>query len=154
MKKNFLFTTILLCFSVFVLAQRPNAAKIDQAKIAILSTKLNLTEQQAIKFWPVYNQYMAEIKTAYQKRKQANDALANIDAASDADVERAMNQLMQSQEEELAIRKKYRTEFSKTLSVKQVAKLMQAEKEFKELLIKRLSKGNGAVPQGRGRFRN
>lgn len=154
MKKNILFTTVLICFSFVVLAQRPNAAKVEQAKIALLSTKLNLTEQQAVKFWPVYNQYMAEIKVVYQKRKQANNALENIDASSDSDVERALNQLMQSQEEELAIRKKYRNEFSKTLSVKQIAKLMQAEKEFKELLIKRLSRGNGEIPQGRGRFRN
>jgi formate dehydrogenase maturation protein FdhE len=134
-------------------AQERTGKKIEQAKIAILSTKLNLTEQQSIKFWPIYNQYLSEMKTIQQNRKAANDGLDNIETASDTEIEKNLNLLLQSQEDELSLSKKYRTEFARVLNIRQMALLIRAEKEFKEMLLRKIGAQQGIGKQG-GAFRN
>ena len=39
---------------------------IEALKVAFISKELNLTPQEAEKFWPVYNQYSDELRTAFK----------------------------------------------------------------------------------------
>lgn len=110
---------LLLCFS-FVKAQERNgqrAEKIQALKIAFITQKLKLTSSEAEKFWPVYNQYENEIK----------DLRTNNDG-----------NVIENEQKLLDIRKKYKPSFEKILGPQRLNDLFNAERDFRNLLIKRL----------------
>ena len=97
-----------------------NGGKIEALKIAYLTNKLNLSPEEAQRFWPVYNKYMEEI------RKTRLDAREN------------KQQEIVTDEKILVIRKKYNTEFGKVLSSEKVNAFFKAEKEFGTYLQKEI----------------
>ncbi|MEJ6506279.1 MAG: hypothetical protein QNL86_06750, partial [Crocinitomicaceae bacterium] len=64
--KNLLIVCLLM--SSFTLLSQGKSKKnerkeqIEQAKIAFISRKIELTTEQAENFWPIYNEMQAEIK--------------------------------------------------------------------------------------------
>jgi len=131
MKKILLILVIALGVSVVTVAQdeerKGNGSRIEALKIAYLTKKLNLSTDEAQKFWPIYNQYMGEI------RKTRIDARQNKEAE------------IPTEEKLLNIRKKYNGEFNKALSSEKVNTFFKAEKEFgtvlqKELLERRMQR--------------
>lgn len=125
MKKILLILTLFFATGMAVLAQdgdkrNPGGGRIDALKIAYLTQKLNLSTEEAQKFWPIYNKYAAEI------RKVRVDGRANNE--KEIDIE----------EKILNIRKRYNGEFSKALSAEKVNAFFKAEKEFGTALQKEL----------------
>lgn len=58
-------------------------------KIAFLTRRLNLTPDEAKKFWPVYNQFSDELKNIRESRnKAARDVKENLDNLSDKEIEK------------------------------------------------------------------
>jgi len=103
-------------------AQPPSAqqdAKIKSMKVAFLTEQLNLTPAEAEKFWPLYN--------AYSDEKRALRKSAGNDKSSDA--------YIKMKEKELALEKKYISQFKAVLPQAKVDKLHAAEKKFKQQLI-------------------
>lgn len=100
--------------------QREPGAKIEALKIAFFTRKLDLSTEEAQKFWPVYNKYSAELKKVRQ------DARANNSPE------------IETEEKYLAIRKRYNVEFSKVLPTEKVNAFFKAEKEFGTILQKEL----------------
>ncbi len=92
--------------------------KIQALKIAYITQKLKLTPAEAEKFWPVYNQYNNEIRTL-RINNQDGDVLEN-------------------EQKLLDIRKKYKPEFENILGPQRMNDLFNAERDFRNVLIKRL----------------
>lgn len=144
------FSVLLMLFlSVQLLAQPGNGdkkEKIAAAKIAFITKELNLTPQEAQVFWPVYNQFQNEMESLNKKRKsELMNAKNNIDAMSDADVAKVIDNEFGYQQQELDLKRKYNEEFKKALSVKKVAKFWVAEQKFKLFLLKQLKEQSPPV---------
>jgi hypothetical protein len=127
MKKYLMMLVMVFGVAGFAVAQDDNAkegkqdgGRIEALKIAYLTKKLNLSTGEAQKFWPIYNQYIAEV------RKTRADARANKTEEIKVD------------ESLLNIRKKYDGEFSKALSKEKVNTFFRAEKEFGTVLQREL----------------
>jgi hypothetical protein len=125
MKKLLLIITMFLTVGTLaVKAQddddKNNGGRVESLKIAYLTKKLNLSTEEAQKFWPIYNKYAEEI------RKARLEARAN--GGKEIDTE----------EKILGIRKKYNGEFVKALSSEKVNSFFKAEKEFNGFLQKEL----------------
>ena len=117
MKKFVLVLTIFFSGLTVLYAQDendPRGEKIQALKIAFITQKLDLTADEAQKFWPVYNQYDREVR--------------GVDR----------NDVMKSEEQLLNIRKKYQPSFEKVLGPQRLNKLFNAERDFREVLIRRL----------------
>jgi hypothetical protein len=113
--------------------QKGNGSRIEALKIAYLTKKLNLSTEEAQKFWPIYNQYMGEI------RKTRLDARQNQEGE------------IPTEEKLLNVRKKYNGEFNKALSSEKVNTFFKAEKEFgtvlqKELMERRMQRMENRKP--------
>ena len=93
------------------------AEKIESLKIAFITQKLNLSSDEAQRFWPVYNRYEVEMKGALKNNQ---------------------NDVIEKDENILNIRKKYRTEFSNVLGQERVNTLFKSENEFRGVLMRRL----------------
>lgn len=126
MKKLLIMLAIFLGVSVFAVAQDDNAddekqgGRVYTLMVAYLTKELNLTSEEAQKFWPIYNQYRSEI------RKTRIDGKTNKKTEIEID------------ENLLNIRKRYEGEFTKAVSKEKVNRLFKAERQFATVIQREL----------------
>ena len=92
--------------------------KIQALKIAFITQKLDLSAAEAEKFWPIYNEYEREINTLRMANRNGD--------------------VLDNEQKLLDIKKKYSPSFEKVLGPQKLNKFFNAEKEFRNVLIKRL----------------
>jgi hypothetical protein len=85
-------------------------------KVAFISKELDLTPDEAQKFWPVYNQYSKELNSTLKDNQDVIDR----------------------DEKVVSLRKRYRDQFTKVLGPDRMNKMFNAEARFRQLLIKSL----------------
>jgi len=122
MKKFVLFLVFISASFSLVKAQDDKdkrSEKIQALKIAFITQKIELTSDEAQKFWPVYNRYETEIRQAYKDSKNGGDAIDN-------------------EEKILNIKKKYRAEFIKVIGQPKTTTLFNSEREFRGVLMRHL----------------
>jgi len=118
MKKNLLI--FLLALGSLFNANAQDGERLQALKIAYLTKKLDLSPEEAQRFWPIYNKYTEEIRTIRQDQKQNNKT--EID----------------TEEKILNVRKKYNGEFAKALSAEKVNTFFRSEKDFGQLIQREL----------------
>lgn len=127
--------------------QQSRHEDIDAMKIAFITQQLSLTPEEAQQFWPVYNQYNEKIQALRKRRMdQYKQTKENIDKMTDKEVEQAIDNDLVSRQQELDLRKEYEVKFKSILPIKKVAKLYQAEEQFKRVLLNKLKDGQDAPP--------
>ncbi|MGZ4048808.1 MAG: hypothetical protein ACXVNN_05550 [Bacteroidia bacterium] len=122
MKKYLLIILLIVGSLSGIKVQAQDGEKIQSLKIAFITQKLQLTPDEAQKFWPIYNQYDQEIKAL-----QLNDKNGPV---------------IENEEKLLNIRKKYVSSFEKVIGPEKVNRLFNAERDFREILIRRLQNRN------------
>ena len=138
MKKYLLITALFVSFLLPTQAQDENkndGGRIEALKIAYITRKLNLSTEEAQKFWPVYNKYTDEI------RKLQLDMRQNPGSELDRD------------EKILNIRKKYNGEFGKALSAEKVNSFFKVEKEFNGMVQKEMMERRQLRLENRNRIK-
>lgn len=132
-KKGLLGIILFLNMSTELIAQerREHYQRIEAIKVAFITKKLDLTTEEAQKFWPVYNNYQKELMVLMRKRRedrQKTDIHPNEKINVDLTYESRM----------LDLKKKYKKLYLKVIPAEKVLLLYQAEREFRERLIKQL----------------
>jgi len=98
----------------------PAGSNIHALKVGFVTRRLALTSDEAQKFWPVYNDYVKELRKA---RLEEKDDVLLFE-------ERALN-----------IRKKYKGEFKKILtSEDRLNKALTVDRDFNNVLKKELQR--------------
>lgn len=134
-KLALLFIAFTLSNSVYAQNMRDKVAeKIKIQRIAFITQRLSLTETEAQQFWPIFNEYTEKLQ---QIRKQAKPEKA-FDELADADVEKMITTQFDREARELDLKKEYFPKLKKVISVRQIAKLYRAEKDFRNELVKQL----------------
>ena len=125
--KQFLLVLILFTGSIsFVKAQdlrEKRTEKIQALKIAFITQKLELTSEEAQRFWPVYNRYEADIRQ-----------VMNNNGGGDA---------IENEEKILGVKKRYKSEFDKVIGQPKTNTLFNAEREFRGVLMRHLKNRQG-----------
>ena len=115
-----------------------NKDKIQSAKIAFITQQLNLTPNEAEKFWPLYNDEQDKLDALKQKRKEFKKIKENIELASEKEIENYLSTEIYIKQREADIYKEYQELFRKILPPRKIVKLYEAEENFKRELIKQL----------------
>ena len=138
---NKLILTLFIGFAGFVplrkihaQANGGNVQDLESLKIAFISKQLDLTPDEAQKFWPVYNQYNKEFK---QMRQQFN-------ASPDKDE-------LKWQEDVLNLRKRYRPEFLKCIPQQKFDRLLRVDAAWKDKVRQELNRRQ-QIPKPSGRL--
>lgn len=120
MKKILLIAIIFLGSFSLVNAQDDanKAERIQALKIAFITKKLDLTANEAQRFWPVYNRYENDIKEAVGENKNGD--------------------VIDNEEKVLNIKKRYRPEFIKVVGQPKANNLFNSEREFRGVLMRNL----------------
>ncbi len=106
--------------------------QIEAIKVAFITSKLDLTPDEAQKFWPVYNNYQKEMMELMKKRREAR-MKPNVDPNDKINADLAYESRM------LDLKKKYKKLYQKAIPPQKILLLYQAEREFREHLIKQLN---------------
>ena len=115
--------------------------KIQDAKVAIITNRLNLTPEQSTDFWPMYNEYAQKRREIHRaQRKIINDKKA--EGQNDESVLNNLKEVQELRQKELDLEKEYQNKFLKVITASQVIELYKAERTFKDMLIQRLKQKN------------
>ena len=111
--------------------------QLENAKIAFITTRISLTQDQAQKFWPLYNEF-----TARRRELNRSGRLLRRDVTesmTDQQLRDNFTQAFNMRQQELNLEKEYFDKFQKVISLRQVAQLFQAERDFTKEVIKRVA---------------
>ena len=131
---------VLLAVAVFgASAQNPNFERLDSYKIAFFTKRLNLTPQEAERFWPVYNEYQVKKNGIQQQRilltRNSNQNSVNM---SEKELTDAGDKLISLQMEEADLALESHKKFKEILSPAKVLRLYQAENQYRLTLLNEL----------------
>jgi hypothetical protein len=138
----------LVLFCPFLFAQSGGDRKISEQqhekikahKIAFITDKLRLTPEEAEKFWPVYNSYDDQIKNIHDQFKDKyHEQADNISSLSEAQSQELIIGRLANEQLMLDTRKALYSELEAIISHNKILLLMEAEREFKMELMKKVA---------------
>lgn len=121
-------------------AQEDAAAKQDKIKaleLLYISRELDLTSEEAEKFWPVYKKYSKEVNELLAERKRKAKELKG-QPRTDAVAEDALDKELGYERRMLEIKTRYKQEFMKILPARKVGNIYRSEREFRAMMIRQL----------------
>lgn len=141
----FLFTlAVFMITQTTAFAQRGDGrsperwGKYKAEKVSFLTTNLDLSPEEAQRFWPLYNQLDKEKAELQMKRKDLEQNVRDAEETiSDDEIIKLTREFASSHEKEGALNKKYNEEFLKVLPPKKVLQLYKVEGEFRMYLFKK-----------------
>lgn len=134
---------LLVFISMNAIAQdgpfiRKKKEQIKSLKVAFITSELNLTPDEATKFWPLFNAYedkQQEIRKqrlkGYAERMDDN----SLDKLSDKDAATMLAQMESSEDELYQARKKFVASLKGVISPLKILKLKKAEENFNRKLL-------------------
>ena len=125
----------LFFYSGYSLAQNPKD-KVAELRVAFISKKLELTNSESEKFWPVYNEYNDKIRAVKKNLRQSYKK--GVDNLTDKEAEDLYQLDMKTKQAELAIHEQYSVKIKDIIGAKKTLKLHVAEEEFKLEIIKNI----------------
>lgn len=105
-------------------------ARVEAARAAYITERLQLTSQEAEKFWPVYREFDGKRKTYMQEYRKAKK-----EGMSD---EKLIDLQLKLKQQELDLEKDYTKKFSKIIPPEKLVKLRSAEKDFNRMVMRQL----------------
>lgn len=114
---------------------------------AIVADAMYLTDQEALAFWPVYNEYRTAVtKVNDQLVKVITDYAAQRDTLTDAQAKALLADSFDHEQDLLKMRKKYVAKFGKVLPMIKVARFYQIDNKLD--IISKLGLASG-IPLAR-----
>lgn len=98
----------------------PEAKKIQAMEVAYMTKELNLTPEEAQKFWPVFNKYREDVRGVIQDRSNTDQ--------------------LDKQQRVLDLRKRYRTDFSRILTMERANRVFSSEDQFRQMVRREFQK--------------
>lgn len=137
--KKLLIIALMLCCLQAAFAQDGGGQKIENAKIGLITNRLNLSTEQSQQFWPVYNDFDAKKKDI---RKQMRKLIVETNTLTTTDEKILSNikETLNLQQKEVDLEREYMNKFLKVINVRQLAELYKAEQMFTQMLLQRLNR--------------
>jgi len=109
--------------------------KYESAKVAFITNRLDLTTEQAEKFWPIFRKYNTEHKSIMVEisgiTKESSEALSDTKAKELLEKRFVLQQKLLNREKEFYL------EIGKVISIQQALQLSEINKEFARLLYRK-----------------
>ncbi len=139
--KSFLLTLAIILGTLVSYGQgdlsQERKDRLEQRKIAYITTELDMTADQAQRFWPIYNKYTAELSASRGDKpgKKKEDT-----ELSDSEAEALISTMLDNEEKKIQLKKEYVGQLKNVLNNHQILKLMNTEKKFRKEILDRYKK--------------
>lgn len=117
--------------------KRERMERIHAAKMAYITDRLQLSAKQSGDFVPLYNEYETELRSirqTYFKKYKGIDP----GEADNATARQFVDDNLDYQQDVIGLKRKYNDRFMKVITAQQLTELYQAEREFRQILKRRL----------------
>lgn len=138
MKALLWITSFLLLACAGLSAQPPHGQqqRVRAMKIAFITDRMRLTPEEAQKFWPIYNQYDAELSKIREKHRLGRD----LSTLSDAELEHFLNNFLDMEAQEVKLKRDYFSRMKQAVGLRKVALFIDSEGAFNRKLIQTIQK--------------
>jgi hypothetical protein len=143
MKTKFILPIILLFISTVSFSQdfKEKREKVKALKVAYITEQLELTTEEAQKFWPLYNAFddkQSELR--HEKMRSILDRFkpGNVEKLSEKDASNSLAQMEKIEEDLFNLKKKFIKDLQGVISAKKIIKLKKAEEDFNRELLKQM----------------
>ena len=143
MKTKILFPIIFLLVASLSFSQgfKEKREKVKALKVAYITEQLELTTDEAQKFWPIYNAFdenQAELR--HEKMRAILDRFkpGNVEKLSEKDASNSLAQMEKIEEDLFNLKKKFIKDLQGVISAKKIIKLKKAEEDFNRELLKQM----------------
>ena len=143
MKTKFILPIILLFISTVSFSQdfKEKREKVKALKVAYITEQLELTTEEAQKFWPLYNAFddkQSELR--HEKMRSILDRFkpGNVEKLSEKDAFNSLAQMEKIEEDLFNLRRKFIKDLQGVVSAKKIIKLKKAEEDFNRELLKQM----------------
>ena len=143
MKTKILFPIIFLLVASLSFSQgfKEKREKVKALKVAYITEQLELTTDEAQKFWPISNAFddkQGELR--HEKMKSILDRFkpGNVEKLSEKDASNSLIQMEKIEEDLFNLKKKFIKDLQSVISAKKIIKLKKAEEDFNRELLKQM----------------
>ena len=143
MRTKIIFPILFLLMTSISFAQgfRDKKEKVKALKVAYITEQLDLTTEEAQKFWPIYNTFddkQAELR--HEKMRAILDRFepGSVEKLSEKDASTLLTQMETIEENLFTLRKKFIKDLQGVISAKKIIKLKKAEEDFNRELLKQM----------------
>lgn len=117
----------------------PDNDKIRALRVAFITEQLDLSSEEAERFWPVHNAFHKQMRELQEERRALMVEVKEGDL-SEAQMEANIQKSFTLEEKSIELKRKYHESFKKILSLEKVAALYGAEMEFQRRVLEELHK--------------
>lgn len=118
-------------------ASQEGLKKIESAKIALISERLELTPDQAEKFWPLYKAY-DQNRRKIKKDIRVERKNFNPNEATEEENKRMLQMTAKAKQQEFELEAAFTNEILDVISPRQFNNLKKAEIDFREIILKKI----------------
>lgn len=148
MKKTFI-TLIFVVLTLNAFGQRKERQeRIEALKVAFITEKLELTPEEAQKFWPVYNA-IEEEKKALRKEGQKMRKGLDFESLSDADANKLLKDFLGLENRKHNLHTKQVNDLLKVIPAKKIILLKAVEDQFNKRMLDEIKKRREKFRQNR-----
>ncbi|MBR9846642.1 MAG: sensor of ECF-type sigma factor [Algicola sp.] len=138
--KKIIIALLFITFTSSAFAQRgERQERIKALKVALITEKLELTEAEAQKFWPIYNAHEKEMEmlriNGREKRRNIN-----IETISESEAKTALQDLLAFEKEQHELRADLVESLLTAIPAKKIILLKVVEEQFKKSMLEELKK--------------
>lgn len=139
MKKTII-ALLFITFTFSAFAQKgERKERIKALKVALITEKLELTETEAQKFWPIYNAFEKEMEmlriNGREKRRNIN-----LETISESEAKIALQDLLAFEKEQQELRADLVENLLTAIPAKKIILLKVVEEQFKKSMLEELKK--------------
>jgi len=139
MKKTIILNVVILFFGMAAYAQKPTTEydkeKLEAARVAFITNRLDLKPEQAEKFWPLFNQYNEERRKMMGKVSTLNRE--SMQELTETRAKEIIQKRFSIQQQLLDMEKLFMDEITKVISPQQAIKLGGVNREFTRQVYQR-----------------
>jgi len=148
MNIKIILTTLTFLFSIGItqtvaqgnlteLQTKIGAEKIHEARVSYITNKIDLTEKEAVAFWPIYNAFIARRKELKDKVNQLREE-ASSEGKTKKQIESSIAKQFKVKQNILSSEKYYHAKLKKVLPIQKLNKLYGVQENFELDLIKKV----------------
>lgn len=138
MRNTFFILVILFGVSFLVKAQSPEQMeKIEAARIALITERLELSPEQAERFWPIYREFTDQRRGILQDLRDLRQQSAS-EGINEDERKSLLEKAHNLRQKELNLERDYSERLMRIISAQQLASLRKAETDFTRILLERL----------------
>lgn len=140
MKKLTAIFLILFFLQIPGIKSQPGNDRVQALRVEFISRRLELSNTESEKFWPVYNEYNDKLQ-AIRKNLRQNYRKKGTDP-TEQEAEDLYRIEMQSRQAEVDVHRQYGDRLKNIIGAKKMVRLRLAEEDFRRELIKTIKDQN------------